>query len=69
VLLEDDFYWHLPVAAAFDMSQEPETLTVGQLTDDLNELASPGDVDPSTVWHDLSHLIGLLRVLEKQASA
>jgi hypothetical protein len=44
----------LPVATTFDMSQEPETLTIGQLADDLTELDSPAGCGSFNVWHDPS---------------
>jgi hypothetical protein len=65
VVLNGDYYWHLPVDDAFDMSREPAAVTVGQLSDDLESLREAGDVGPETAWHDLSHLIGLLRALER----
>ncbi|GAA3520137.1 hypothetical protein [Nocardioides daeguensis] len=63
-----DHYWHLPVGTAFDLSREPSTLTVGQVSDDLNELQeinASGDAAPS--WHGLAHVIGLLRLMEMAA--
>jgi hypothetical protein len=69
VALEDDHYWHLPVDEAFDMTQEPASLTVGQLSDDLENLRGPGDLGPETAWHELSHLVGLLRALERLAKS
>jgi hypothetical protein len=67
VALTDDYYWHLPVDAAFDMTREPSSLTAGQLSDDLEHLREASDVEPWTVWHDLAHLIGLLRAVERLA--
>jgi hypothetical protein len=69
VALEDDHYWHLPVDEAFDMTREPASLTVGQLSDDLENLREAGDVEPETAWHELSHLVGLLRALERLAKS
>jgi len=59
----DYFFWHVPVDSAFDMCKQPAEFTVGQLSDDLH--ATSGEmVDPLTAWHELAHLIGLLRALE-----
>lgn len=63
-LVEDDYYWHLPVESAFDMTGEPSEFSVGQVTDDL-ELLSEQAPPSEAAWHDLAHLIGLLRVVEK----
>lgn len=68
VTLTDDYYWHLPVDAAFDMTTEPSALTAGQLSDDLEHLRDATDVEPGTVWHDLAHLTGLLRAVERLAT-
>ena len=65
VALTEDHYWHIPVGAAFDMTREPTSFTVGQLSDDLEHLREAADVEPETVWHDLSHLVGLLRAVER----
>ena len=69
VVIEHDHYWHLPVDSAFDMAQPPEpaSLTVGQLSDDLSVVHA--DVaHPEAAWHDLAHLIGLLRAVEQLAN-
>lgn len=69
VALADDHYWHLPVDEAFDMTREPASLTVGQLSDDLENLREAGEVEPETAWHELSHLVGLLRAVERLAKS
>lgn len=66
VVLAIDNYWHLPVNAAFDMTQEPTNFTVGELSDDLASVLTGGESDRPAPWHDLAHLIGLLRGLELQ---
>lgn len=65
VEVDVDYYWHLPIEAAFDMTRQPEPseLTVGQLSDDLEEVAGEPP-RPETAWHDLAHAIGVLRALE-----
>jgi hypothetical protein len=59
-----DYYWHLPVESAVDVSREPEVLTMGQLTDDLEELSSLGPATEVLLRHDLGHVIGVLRAIE-----
>lgn len=71
VMLSRDMYWHLRVEDAFDMTQEPTTHSVGQLSDDLESVNdflahAPGD-DGLAAWHELQHLIGVLRALEEVA--
>ncbi|WP_213283357.1 hypothetical protein [Cellulomonas hominis] len=68
VAIEHDHYWHLAVDASFDLSREPTRLSVGQVSDDLAEIRSlvaTGDASPA--WHAISHVIGLLRVVEDAA--
>ena len=65
VSLAVDYYWHVAVEDAFDLSAEPKTFTVGQVSDDLDEaMHDDRDAIPEAAWHDLSHLISLLRALE-----
>ncbi len=69
VALHADYYWHLPVDAAFDVYAEPPTLTMGQLSDDLEAVRDPSDGVPQNARHDLLHLVGVLRALELAARA
>jgi hypothetical protein len=64
--LEGDFYWHLPIESAFKIATEPNDLSVGQLTDDVMALmqAQDPELSPDPAWHELAHLIGVLRALE-----
>lgn len=69
VELDRDHYWHLPIGDSFDLSREPASLTVGQLTDDLAEIQkmiATGDAHPS--WHALALVAGLLRLVEGAAT-
>lgn len=61
--VEIDYYWHLPIDAAFDMTKAPSEFTVGQLSDDL-QAVSVVSRQPETAWHNLAHAIGVLRALE-----
>lgn len=67
ITLDEDYYWHLPVEEAYEMRDAPTIADVGQVSDDVAEirqgLASGEEV--FSIWHDLSHLIGVLRVVEK----
>jgi hypothetical protein len=64
-----DYYWHVPVEDAFDLANEPQTFTVGQLSDDVKTLHEQSDAVPEGASHDLSHLVGVLRALELTAKA
>lgn len=68
VAVEGDHYWHLPVDVAFDLWSESRELTVGQLSDDVDEIRGfVANDDATPAWHALAHVIGLLRLLEKVA--
>lgn len=67
VELGADYYWHLAVDDAFDVANEPTTFTVGQVSDDLQEVHADHVRVPEEAWHDLSHLVGVLRALELAA--
>lgn len=62
---DDDFYWHLQSDAAFDIGSDPsrENITTGSLADDVSTTKGIAveAADESFVWHDLEHLIGVLR--------
>src|SRR4051794_35516668 len=68
VQLLGDYYWSVPIDAAFDVNTAPDGLTIGQLSDDIESvrhfLAQPVD-QPITIWHELAHAAGVLRGLEQ----
>ena len=65
-----DHYWHLSLEDAFDLSGEPETYTAGQVSYDLREAVHGNrSRTPEEAWHDLSHIIGVLRALEFAAGS
>jgi hypothetical protein len=64
--LDADYYWTVGPWDAFRFDTEAPQPTVGQLTDDVRSMQSmlAADADPSVaVWHDLTHLIGILNRL------
>lgn len=66
--LGEDHYWHLSTKRAFDLSVTPTADLVGQLSDDIGEtaslLADDASVRDPIPWHDLAHLVGILRAIE-----
>ena len=64
VNLTVDYYWHLSVDDAFELTTEPQSFTVGQLSDDVETLREHGDTETDLAGHDLAHLVGVLRALE-----
>ena len=67
VELDADYYWTLNDTAAFAMVDHPEQhVGAGQLSDDVEELRDLLQREPEEgviIWHDLGHVIGLLRRL------
>jgi hypothetical protein len=63
--LAADYYWDLPLVATFDPANDPQGHTLGSLVDDVESLAELLAEDPedAVVWHDLSHVVGILRRL------
>jgi hypothetical protein len=62
--LAADHYWSLDAAASFDLDADPE-VGAGQLTDDVDSVRRMLDRDLDeeviVVWHDLDHVVGVLR--------
>jgi hypothetical protein len=65
--LDVGYYWNVDLRAAFDMAGQPEQhIDCGQVSDDLAELVGMLRHDShevASLWHDLQHLVGLLRLL------
>ena len=62
-----DYYWTLDPSDPykFDAAAQPE-ITVSHLGDDVDsmlELLQRDPEEPVIVWHDLGHLVGILRRL------
>src|SRR3954447_16370386 len=58
-----DYYWDVRLSTAFDPAGEPK-IDAGQLSDDIesvHEFLTRDKADGVFVWHDLGHVIGLLR--------
>lgn len=62
-----DYYWNLPLSAAFGMGRVPQEddLDCGTGSDDVAEIAGlvEGGREEVVLWHDLDHLAGVLRLL------
>jgi hypothetical protein len=63
ITLSVDHYWTLPPGSAYDLTGVPGSsqLTVGQLSDDVEELTGMLDAERDVIpWHDLAHLVAIL---------
>ena len=61
--LAGDYYWTVDARAAYETLNDPVgSLVAGQLSDDVNAIREllRRDDDP-IIWHDLAHVVGVLR--------
>jgi hypothetical protein len=60
-----DYYWNVDLASAFQLTERPEqAMDCGQVSDDVTEVADMlRRGEPPVLWHDLEHVVGLLRLL------
>ena len=63
IRLDADYYWDVVLSTAFDPTGDPK-IEAGQLSDDIEsvrELLGRDQAEGVFIWHDLGHLIGVLR--------
>ncbi|ASW55753.1 hypothetical protein CIK06_18570 [Plantactinospora sp. KBS50] len=60
-----DFYWSVGLTESFDLvSESVASVDVASLVDDvasIREIVGQAVDEPVVLWHDLTHLAGLLR--------
>jgi hypothetical protein len=66
VELDGGLYWQVPAEQLHNMDPDSVALTAGDLDDDIQTMREYlGRSGPApALWHELNHLIGILRVLE-----
>ncbi len=62
VNVEQDFYWHVPTDGRYD-SYSPPSLSVGQLSDDIEQLRGLLDGSKEPLGSDLMWLAQVLRAI------
>lgn len=62
VEVEHDFYWNISEAEIYDPYIEPKTLTLGQLSDEWNELTRLKNSAPP-LPHDIGRIAAILKAL------
>jgi hypothetical protein len=65
--LNDDFYWDVLAKERYDRYESPETLTVGQLTDDWSELTKILEQKSAPLNYALVWLAAILRRIGETA--
>ncbi|MFI2365673.1 hypothetical protein [Promicromonospora sp. NPDC019610] len=66
VELDGGLYWQVPAQQLHAMDPDTVTLTAGDLDDDIQTMHEYlGSSGPApALWHELNHLVGILRTLE-----
>ncbi|GAA2501226.1 hypothetical protein [Terrabacter carboxydivorans] len=62
---DEDFYWNVPLGDATRVQQDPE-LNLGSVIDDatsVREFLNRAPGDGIFIWHDVDHLVGVLRAI------
>ncbi|WP_374969295.1 hypothetical protein [Terrabacter sp. BE26] len=62
---DEDFYWNVPLGDATTVEQDP-VLDLGSVVDDVRsvrELVTRAPDDGVYIWHDVDHLVGVLRAI------
>lgn len=62
---DEDFYWNVPFDEATIVEKDPE-LNLGSVVDDaasVRELLNRAPDDGIYIWHDVDHLVGVLRAI------
>jgi hypothetical protein len=69
VELDGGLYWQVPTQQLYAMDPDGVALTAGDLDDDIRTMHEYlGSSGPApALWHELNHLIGILRALEATA--
>ena len=69
VEVDGGLYWQVPTQQLYAMESDTVALTAGDLDDDIQTMrAYLGSSGPApALWHELNHLVGILRALEATA--
>ena len=62
--IRNDYYWNIPSEDLYAMEKDPKEFTVGQLSDDWEELKEMfAREDSPILFHDLEHLSPIIRAI------
>lgn len=61
--LNNDFYWDIPSEDLYNPYQEPKELTLGQLSDDWQEIKRLTDNQLDAIPYDLKRISNILKAL------
>lgn len=60
--INNDYYWDFAFEELYDPYKEPKNLTLGQLSDDLNEIARLSQSDDAIIY-DLKRIAEIFKTL------
>lgn len=61
--IDKDYYWCIPTEQRYDVYKEPHSFTIGQLTDDWNELTKLLSSDKEAITYGLVWLSTILKAI------
>lgn len=64
ISFDHDYYWSISDEHLYDFKKDPSTFTMGQLTDDYQEIIK--DLSDEVSGHTLYHLAPLIHYLSKK---
>lgn len=62
IQLHNDFYWDIPAEELYNPYQEPKSITLGQLSDDLKEITRLKNQNDAIIY-DLKRVASILLAL------
>ena len=65
--IEKDYYWSISDLDAYDMSSQPATLNIGQLSDDWAEVLAISKGEKDAIGYGLVWFASVLRAAGEQA--
>lgn len=66
--LTEDFYYQIPSTSLYDIGYPPKELTIGSLTDDVEEIGKITSKERNPVTPDLNKLAAILRYLAEHCA-
>ena len=66
--IPEDYYWSIPTDQLYDIENNPEGLTIGQLSDDWNEIKSILKNESPPIGYAAVWLSAILRAIGERSS-
>lgn len=66
--IENDFYWDIPSKDLYNPYEEPKQFTLGQLSDDINEVQRLANEPSSVISYDLKRISNIIKAMSIENS-